>query len=392
MTRTETIRGEQGAPLPASRRRLLALALLFGAFGSMGGVWASRLPTLKARLDLTSSDIGAALFCAAIGACLGAWASRAVIRRLGPRAVGFAAAATLGPLLSGIALAGSLPGLCAVLFGLCFLNAVFDVMLNAEAVRAEDAGGGALLSRLHGGYALGLAFGAATGTAAEAASVGLALHLAVFGGVVAVLIAAATPTLSRTLPAPVEHAAGGGDRWTPALLVLTGVAFCAAAAEGVNVDWSALLVVEARGGDRAEGAAGLGAFAVAMTLARFGGDWVTDRLGRLRTIAAGGALGVAGLYVAAFAPNVPLTIAGLALAGVGVAPLFPGLVGLAAAGAGAAEGGVARIAGAAYAAFLIAPASLGWIADNAGLPTVFALCATLLLAGGAIAGATRTLP
>jgi hypothetical protein len=38
--------------------------------------------------------------------------------------------------------------------------ALYDIAINAEAVRAEEAGGRAVLSRLHGGYALGLSIGA----------------------------------------------------------------------------------------------------------------------------------------------------------------------------------------------------------------------------------------
>ena len=128
-------------------------------------------------------------------------------------------------------------------------------------------------------------------------------------------------------------------------------------------------------------AAALAGFAGAMTVARFAGDWITDRFGRERVVWAGAALAATGLAIAGLSPAPLAAIAGFALAGAGVAPLFPSLTALAADRLGGrAEAGAQRVVGAAYAAFLLGPASVGWLSERVGLPLVFAGLAVLLAA------------
>lgn len=365
------------------RNRLLLLALGFGGFGAMSGAWASRLPSLKARLDLENGEVGLAIFCAAAGTLAGAGVARRVIAALTPSGVGWLGVAAFGPPLLAIALAPGLPSLCAVMLVLGLAIALYDIALNAEAVRAEAAYGRAVLSRLHAGFSLGLALGAGSGAAAEAARLPLIAHFAFAGLLLGLIFAAA----QRGFSAGAAAAPNGAERkagWSAPVVALTLFGLTAMLAEGVTADWSALLVAEARGGGRTLGALALAAFAVAMTAARLAGDWVVDRLGRPQTVWLGAGAAVVGLALSAAAPGPVSTIGGLAMAGLGLAPLFPNLTGLAAAqDPERAEAGVARIAAASYAAFLVGPAASGWIADRAGLPVVFALVAGLL-AGAAV--------
>lgn len=369
---------------PGGAVRLVGLAGLFAAFGALAGVWASRLPTLKAKLDIGSAELGLALFFTAVGACLGAWLFGRVERRLGLRGVGRAAAAGLAFLLVGISLAPTLEALCGVMLALGLLLALLDIALNADAVRAEGEHGRAVLSRLHAGFSLGLALGAGTGAAAEAAQLSLPAHFGLAAAVLTLVFVLASRVLSLRME--LRSAQAAPARWTAPLLVITGLAFCAMLAEGVAADWTALLVAEDRGAGRALGAAALATFGAAMFGARLVGDWIVDRLGRMETVWAGAALAVAGLGLAAGVPHVGAAFVGLFVAGVGVAPLFPNLTGLAAEqNPERPEAGVARIAATSYVAFLIGPAASGWGAEHVGLPSVFGMIAGLLALAGVIA-------
>jgi MFS family permease len=370
------------------KRRLLLLALGFGGFGALSGTWASRLPSLKAKLDISNSEIGLALFCAAIGTLAAAAIAARVIARVKPRGVAALGVVAFPPLLLAVALAPSLPVLCGVMLLLGVSVALYDIALNAEAVRAEAAYGRAVLSRLHAGFSLGLAIGAGSGAAAEAQT----WRCARIWRACRRYSPGSSPERKGASPRPLASrvarlAAGTG--WTRPVLVLTLFGLSAMLAEGVAADWAALLVAETREGGRALGAAALGAFAVAMTGARLGGDWVVDRLGRTNTVWLGAAVSALGLATAAAAPGPATTTAGLFVAGLGLAPLFPNVTGLAAAQDPAnAERGVARIAAASYVAFLIGPAASGWTADRYGLPLVFAVCAGLVLVAAALAWPT----
>lgn len=103
----------------------------------MSGTWASRLPSLKAKLDLSNSEIGLALFCAAVGTLAGASVAGSVIARLRPSGVGWLGAATFGPLLLAIGLSAHLLQLALIMVALGLAIALYDIALNAEAVRAE---------------------------------------------------------------------------------------------------------------------------------------------------------------------------------------------------------------------------------------------------------------
>ena len=107
------------------------------------------------------------------------------------------------------------------------------------------------------------------------------------------------------------------------LAALGVLAACGAFVEDAGASWSALyLRTELATG---AAAAGLGFVALqgAMTVGRLTGDRVVDRFGQRRVVRVGGALTAAGMGLALALPSVPSTLAGFALAGLGVATLVP---------------------------------------------------------------------
>jgi MFS family permease len=109
----------------------------------------------------------------------------------------------------------------------------------------------------------------------------------------------------------------------------------------------------------------------AMTIVRFAGGKLVDRFGRvavLRTFGFAGILGV--LLVILGAPSPLLAWTGAALWGAGVALAFPLLLSAAADGENS-SGRVAVVTAFGYAAFLVAPPLLGFLAQAIGLLNMF---------------------
>jgi fucose permease len=365
------------AVVTSPRGIFIALAGMFTNLGVISGAWVARLPTLKEKLALSSTDVGLALFCAAIGAIIGIRASGSVIGKLGSRQVTGWCALCFAILLSAIALAPTLIILGATLAALGFFIAVFDIAINGASVRHEADVGRAVLSRLHGFFSLGLALGAMSGAGAESAGLGLAPHFIA----VAVLIGGTIALASRSLKDSTGSTSGGSSSvpWNAPMLVLTALAMAAFLAEGVSVDWAAILVTEERGGSKAAAAAAVATFAASMTVARFASDWVTERIGRQTIVLIGACIALIGLCVVALVNTPSLTSFGLMIVGIGLAPVLPGIMGLAGNfHGGRPEDGVARIAGLTYVIFLIGPALTGWAADQIGLAPIFGLCAFAL--------------
>ena len=85
------------------------------------------------------------------------------------------------------------------------------------------------------------------------------------------------------------------------------------------------------------------------------------------------------MLLAALAPELPLTVAGFGLVGLGLANVFPAAVGEAGALGGAQ--GVAMASTIGYGGFLAGPPLIGFLADSTSLP--IALTSIAVLAGGA---------
>jgi MFS family permease len=152
-------------------------------------------------------------------------------------------------------------------------------------------------------------------------------------------------------------------------------------------NWSALQLEREVGSGAALGGAAPGIFAGAMFGGRSAGQWLGARFTD-RSLLVGGALGAAlGLLLLAYAPNVPIAIVGLVLAGAGVALVAPALFARAGRSAGARGRGaaIASLTVFGYTGFLVGPAIIGLLSQAAGLRFALAAlsgAAMLLALGG----------
>jgi MFS family permease len=121
-------------------------------------------------------------------------------------------------------------------------------------------------------------------------------------------------------------------------------------------------------------------FSGAMAVMRFAGDEVRNRFGAVRTLHASGLLAAAGLLGAAVAPVDAMAIGCFFISGLGVANMvpimfsaagnFPGLP------SGAAISAVTMVG---YAGILVAPASIGFVAEHVGFRVTYATLSMLLV-------------
>lgn len=138
-------------------------------------------------------------------------------------------------------------------------------------------------------------------------------------------------------------------------------------------------------------AAGYSLFALTMAIGRLGGTALLERHGQTRTLVAGGATAAVGMLFGALAPTVWLALSGFALAGLGLANIFPVAVGRA--GALAGPSGVAAASTLGYGGMLVGPPVIGFLADRLSLPmaltTVTLLASIAAVLGYAARGTTR---
>ena len=157
--------------------------------------------------------------------------------------------------------------------------------------------------------------------------------------------------------------------------------------EGAVLDWAAIYLGKELGAGPFAAGLGFALFSGAMAVMRFLGDGVRNRFGAVATLRISGLIGAAGLMIAALAPMTPLALAGFMLCGFGVANMVPIMFSAAGNYPGFAAGAaISTVTMVGYAGILIAPSTIGYLAEHIGFRPTYAGLSVLLLAVTAAAG------
>ncbi len=357
-----------------------------------------RLPEIKADLGLSNTALGTALAAQPLGALVAGLAVAPLIGRVGSARV---AGVGLPLLAAAVWMAAAAPHwgvLAGALLVAGAVDAAVDVAQNAQGLRVQRGYGRSIINAFHGTWSVGSLTGGLLGAAAAGLGVPLSLHLAVVAlafGVPAVL------GLRALLPGPDDDAPAGTSPGTPArprartgavagIAALGALAACAVVVEDAGSSWSALYLRVELGAAPAVAGLGFVALSLAMTVGRFTGDRAVDRFGRRRVVQAGGLLAAAGLGAALALPSIPSTLAGFALAGLGVATLVPAAYSAADELPGLRPGlGLALVNVLLRIGFLVVPPLIGVIADATSLR---AALLAVVAAGLGTALLARSLP
>jgi len=367
-----------------------ATTAIFFITGATYAAWATRIPAVQDRLDLSPGELAVAIVGIEAGAIAGLPLGAALVSRLRSPAslrLGFAVYPTA---LLAVAAAPGLAALVPALAVMAIGNSVVDVAMNAQGVELERRLERPVLSRLHAGHPLGLVAGGAAGTAAAAAGVGLGAHFAgaALTGLVVGLLA--TRWLVRESAPPDRRTFVRPSR---PLLWLGAVAFCATLVEGAATNWSAVHLRSERGARAGTAAAAFTVFALALALGRAAGDRLVVRFGRLPVVQGGGLVAAAGLALAILAPALPAAFTGWALLGLGLACVMPTVIG-AAPGVGGipAPAAIAAVTTIGYLGSFTGPPLIGALAEASDLSVALGtlIAGSLLMAAVAPRGLRRS--
>ncbi|MEJ5944039.1 MFS transporter [Pseudokineococcus basanitobsidens] len=404
-------------PAPVVRRAVRATYVAFTASGFAFASWASRIPQVRDRLDLSTGALGLVLLAIAAGSVLALPAAGPLIARIGSRRMVTLMSVVLGGALvvvAGGTLAGALPVVVVGLFLLGLGNGAWDVGMNVQGAVVERHLGRTVMSRFHAGFSVGTVAGALLGTLLVRLDVPVTEHLAVVGLVTAaavplgvrafvgddsgadlgdpdpgVDVAAAAPA-PEAAPAPAPR--GAMASWREPRTVLIGLFVLAFAfAEGTANDWVAVAVIDGYGGAEELGTLTFAVFLTAMTLGRWFGPGLLDRYGRVATIRVMAVVALAGLGLFVLSGSLPLAVAGALLWGLGTALGFPLGMSAAADDPALAPGRVSVVASIGYVAFLAGPPLIGLLGEAAGILRALSVVAVLLVLALLVSGSVRPL-
>ncbi|MFC7529631.1 MFS transporter [Actinoplanes sp. GCM10030250] len=373
------------APTRQARYARAAVAAVFLTNGALYANVVPRFPQLKADLDLSNTALGAAIAAMPLGALLAGLLAAAAIQRFRSSRVASIGIVLLAAAMFLVAFVPNGFALAAVMFTAGALDAVIDVAQNAHGLRVQRRYGRSIVNSFHGLWSIGAVLGGLMGSAAAGLDVPLTLHLGfsavLFSAVAIVALRFMLPGPDGADPAPATTDTGtataapgtpGGKKWSgPAvrmLAVLGVLAACGALVEDAGASWGAIYLRD----ELATGAAAAGlafvALQVAMTAGRLTGDRVVDRYGQRTVVRTGGILTAAGMGLALAFPSLGTTLAGFALAGLGVATLVPAAMHTADELPGLPPGlGLTVVSWLLRVGFLLSPPLVGLVADQSSL-------------------------
>jgi HAD superfamily hydrolase (TIGR01509 family) len=370
----------------------VAITVFFLADGFLIGSWAARIPAVQHHADLTSPDLGLALFAMSLGALISMPLAGWLGERIGTRSVTVAALVVAGTSLFLASLATGLPGVAAALLGFGAGFGAINVAANAQGVALERLYGRSILSSFHAAFSTGGLAGAGVGALAAGAGIDAQTQFASLA--VAVVVVASVsgrrllpPERCDSRPAPVLV------RPPRALLVLGAAAFFTLLAEGAAADWSAVYLSHSLEASAAVAGLGYTAFSLTMASSRLFGDRLTGRFGPVALARGGGVLASAGLAGALVAGSTAAALIGFAAMGAGLGVVVPVLFRAAGSTPGVPTAiGIAAVSTIGWLGFLAGPPAIGFVAGAVGLRAALAIVVVATAMVAVLAGSAGQRP
>jgi MFS family permease len=368
------------------------VVVFFLIHGLIVSSWISRIPAVQSALGLSNGLLGLTLLSSALGAVTTIQTTGHLVSKYGSRRVSTLASCLFccSLVLPGLATGPWTLALALFIYGV--MAAAMDVSMNAQGIEVERKLRRPTMSRFHGMYSLGAMAGAFLGGWLGEQGLAVLPHLIGSGLLNMAGILAASRLL--TADAPVEEASHRLSllKLPRVLLALSAIAFLMLVSEGAMADWIAVYLKQTFNANQGVAAAGFAVFSAAMALFRFLGDWVTARLGPLKTVRGGCLVAAFGVICALAAPSPLWSMPGFAIAGMGLSVIVPLVFGGGGRVPGVSPGpGIATVTGLGYLGFIVGPPTIGFASQLVTLRWALVFVVLCCLVAAALSGMMRML-
>ena len=364
----------------------IAVSAFFFISGLTFATWASRIPDIKTRLQLSNARLGAVLFALPAGLMTSLLFAGWLVSRYSSRKVMIAAAVFYPAALVLLGLSANVWQLVFVLFLFGLGSNLVNIAMNTQAVDVESMYGRSVMASFHGLWSIAGFSGAAAGTLLVSAGVAPWMHFLIIFATAVLLVLF---FYKFTLPADTGSSEKQPffvkpDRF---ILNLGLIAFCSMLCEGAMADWSGVYFQNIVKAPAAFITLGYVAFTGAMATGRFLGDRMVTKLGIKKLLQLSATFIATGLFISILFPYLAASVVGFLLVGLGVSSVVP-LIYSQAGKSGTMQPGLAlaAVSSISFLGFLIGPPLIGFIAEAAGLRLSFAVIAIIGLFPAVLAG------
>ena len=365
-----------------SNWRYFAPSWVFASLNIMTGTWVLYLPHIKSKFALNDAEIGMALFSLAVGLLV----SIPFIPYLNNK-YGVGRTTKTGILI--FALLFNLPlsapsyiALCSSLFAIGIFSGFTDISMNALVSTIEKKEKKPFMAAAHGFFSLGGFIGAGVGSiliSLFASPIWHMFSVSLFIIISNLLLSKYYYTIKEEMIK--EEQTNHKYKSIQPLIGLAMVAFIIMFNEGAVEHWSNLFLFDIVQVSESQAGLGFIAFSLCMTLGRFLGDNLSQKVGTINMIYYG-SLTAFIAYFLILTANFFLTVLGFGVLGLGLSVIIPEVFRL----AGQTEGipaskGISVVSGIGFVGFLIGPVLLGLISNWTNLLLSFSfLSLSIILA------------
>jgi MFS family permease len=362
-----------------SRVYRIAVSIFFFVSGFTGSSWASRIPDIKDKLQLSEAALGGVLFALPVGQLLSLPLSGWLISKFGSRQLLIAASIFYPLTLIMIPFAAVTWQLIIILLFFGLWANLLNISMNTQAVAIESMYGRSIMASFHGLWSIAGFCGALIGNLFVSNDVSPVIHFAIVGFIVSILIASfyrnTLPTNSNSSSSTKQKLFVKPDK---AVLLLGLIAFCCMICEGSMADWSGIYFKNVIQAPEKFITLGYVSFMATMATGRFLGDWLITKFGVKKILQFSGVLIASGLTTMILFPYLPAAVTGCLLVGVGVSCVVPMVYGLAGRSKTMPpEFALAAVSTISFLGFLLGPPVIGFIAQMSSLRWSFLLIAFL---------------
>jgi MFS family permease len=368
------------------RNSRIAVSTIFFCYGLTFASWASRIPTVQQKFQLSESELGALLLTLPIGSFISLPLAGFFVAKWNSRVVTqFAICLYLLSLLI-IGFAENVYTLAFVLFCFGLMGNMVNIAINTQAVNLEKLFLRNIMASFHGMWSLAGFAGAVVGALMLGNDILLRYH---YGIIFFVSIIAAWISFTWLLRKDQDQDEDKPIFALPdkSLFLLGLIAFCSMMAEGTMFDWSGVYFKKVVNAPEKWVGLGYVAFMISMAGTRFLADDFTKKYGIKKIIRVSGILTVIGLSISIIFPFFITSIIGFLIVGAGVSSVIP----LAFSAAGRTKTMSSSVALAAvstmgFFGFLLGPPLIGFLAGWMNLKISFSFIALMGLAVTILAG------
>lgn len=259
------------ATTQSNRIYRIAVSALFFFQGLCFATWASRIPSIQQKLNLTDAALGAVLFALPVGSMLSLPFAGRLVNRLGSKKIAVNALLLYSLFLMLLGLSNSIVLLLLSLVGFGMAGNLSNIAINTQAVGVESKYNRNIMASFHGLWSLAGFLAGSIGTYMMGASVTPLYHFVLVSGVIALGVALAVGHLvSDEVPVSTEKKKFAlPDK---SLIILGVIGFCCMMCEGAMFDWSGIYFQNVVQADKEWVGAGFTAFMCTMATGRFIAD------------------------------------------------------------------------------------------------------------------------